>query len=83
MTDEGKLRDAAADLISALQWLVDDLTDAEEDRNPETGDEYDSVANVRSVLAKARIIHGFGAGAVGVSSCFHQAGAVCIKRLRQ
>jgi hypothetical protein len=44
----------APELLAALQWLVDDLTDAEEDRNPETGDEYDSVANARAVLAKAR-----------------------------
>jgi hypothetical protein len=43
-----------AELHSALQWIVDDLTDAEEDRNPETGDEYDSVAHARAAIAKAK-----------------------------
>jgi hypothetical protein len=47
-------RGAVAKLLSALQWLVDDLTDAEEDRNPETGDEYDSVTNARAVIAQAK-----------------------------
>ena len=52
-----RLRKAAPQLLSALQWLVDDLTDAEEDRNPETGDEYDSVAHARAALARATTNH--------------------------
>jgi hypothetical protein len=54
LDDAARVRAAAAELLAALQWLVDDLTDAEEDRNPETGEEYDSVANARTALAKVR-----------------------------
>ena len=42
------------DLVAALTWLLDDLTDAGEDHNPETGTIYDSVANARTALAKAK-----------------------------
>ena len=41
---------AMPDLLGALQSLVDDLTDADEDHNPETGTVYSSVANAREVL---------------------------------
>src|SRR5262245_39327421 len=37
-------------LVGAARWLLDDLGDAEEDRNPETGEEYDSVRNLRQLL---------------------------------
>jgi hypothetical protein len=47
-------RRAAPDLLAALTWLVDDLTDAEEDRNPETGEEYDSVSFARTAIAQAK-----------------------------
>lgn len=40
------------ELRSALQWLLDDLTDAGEDANPETGDVYDSVQSAREILVK-------------------------------
>jgi hypothetical protein len=46
-------RHETQNLIAALTWLLDDLSDAGEDRNPETGDEYDSVANARAAIAKA------------------------------
>jgi hypothetical protein len=39
---------------SALTWLLDDLSDAEEDRHPETGEEYDSVAFARAALAATK-----------------------------
>ena len=45
---------AAPDLRDALQRLVDDLTDADEDHNVETGEVYSSVANARDVLAETR-----------------------------
>lgn len=45
---------AAPDLLAALQYLVDDIMDADEDRNPETGEEYDSVTVAREALAKAK-----------------------------
>jgi hypothetical protein len=38
-------------LHAALTWLLDDLTDAGQDRDPKTGVEYDSVANARAALA--------------------------------
>ncbi len=38
------------ELTGALQWMVDDETDAEQDRNPVTGDMYDSVRNARTIL---------------------------------
>lgn len=40
------------ELRSALQWLLDDMTDAGEDANPETGDVYDSVQSAREILVK-------------------------------
>ena len=43
----------APKLRAALTWLLDDLTDAGEDREPETGVEYDSVAFARATLAGA------------------------------
>jgi hypothetical protein len=39
-------------LKAALTWLLDDLTDAGQDRDPETGVEYDSVAFARAALAE-------------------------------
>lgn len=45
---------AIADAIGALSWLLDDMSDAGEDKNPETGDVYDSVANARAALAKVK-----------------------------
>jgi hypothetical protein len=47
-------RRTATDLQAALTWLLDDLTDAGEARNPETGDEYDSVAFGRAALARSK-----------------------------
>jgi hypothetical protein len=49
-----ELRQAAHELFSALQWLLDDMTDAGEDRNPETGGEYDSVSYARAIIASVR-----------------------------
>jgi hypothetical protein len=43
---------AACKVKQSLQWLVDDMTDAGEDRNPETGEVYDSVAAARKALKK-------------------------------
>jgi hypothetical protein len=45
---------AAPKLLTALNWLLDDLTDAGEDRDQETGREYDSVAYARAVVIEAR-----------------------------
>jgi hypothetical protein len=42
------------DLRAALQWLLDDLTDAGEDKDPETGETFDSVANAREVLRRTK-----------------------------
>jgi hypothetical protein len=54
-TDEANalLIAAAPELRAALQWLLDDMDDADETRNPHTSEEYDSVAHARTVLAKA------------------------------
>jgi hypothetical protein len=41
-------------LIGAMQWLLDDITDADEDKNPETGTTYDSVKNARKALKAAK-----------------------------
>ena len=46
------LLSGARELRSALQWLLDDLSDAGEDANPETGDVYDSVQSAREILVK-------------------------------
>jgi hypothetical protein len=43
-----------AKLVGALTWLLDDMTDAGEDANPETGTTYDSVAHAREALAAAQ-----------------------------
>ncbi len=51
--EEERLRKAAPNLLSALRRLLDDLADAEEDRNPMTGEEYDSVAFARAAIAEA------------------------------
>lgn len=45
-----KLADQRDALRAALVWLLDDMTDAGEDANPETGEVYDSVENARAVL---------------------------------
>lgn len=50
----GVKRSAAPELLAALVWLVDDLTDADEDRNTETGEVFDSVAKARAAIAKAK-----------------------------
>lgn len=42
------------DLRDSLESLIDDLTDAEEDRNPETGKEYQSVHHGRLILIAAQ-----------------------------
>lgn len=42
---------AARRLQGALQWVVDDLRDAGEDKNPATGQIYDSVEYAQSVLS--------------------------------
>lgn len=49
----GRFGVVTADLVAALTWLLDDMADAGEDCNPETGDVYDSVQLAREVLAKA------------------------------
>jgi hypothetical protein len=41
----------APTLRAALTWLLDDFTDAGQDRDPVTGVEYDSVAYARAALA--------------------------------
>jgi hypothetical protein len=41
-------------MIEALQWMLDDMTDTGEDKNPETGDVYDSVAKAQTALAEAK-----------------------------
>jgi hypothetical protein len=46
-------RPPASRLRAALTWLLDDITDAGEDRDPETDVEYDSVAFARAALAGA------------------------------
>ncbi len=45
---------AAPDLRAALTWLLDDIADAGEDRDPETGVEYDSVTFARAALARSQ-----------------------------
>lgn len=40
-------------LIAALTWLLDDLTDAGEDKS-ESGETFDSVAAARTALANAK-----------------------------
>jgi hypothetical protein len=45
-------------LYGALRWLIDDMSDAGEHRNPETGEIYDSCAYAYTVLAAAEHRHG-------------------------
>ena len=40
------------ELVGALRWLLDDLSDAGEDKNPETGETYDSVQYAVKALAR-------------------------------
>jgi hypothetical protein len=49
-----KLKQTNEALIGALTWLLDDLTDAGEAYNPETGEEYDSCKWARETLEKAK-----------------------------
>jgi hypothetical protein len=46
------LTEREQELITALRWLLDDLVDAEEDRNPETGEEYVSVKNAADLIKR-------------------------------
>lgn len=46
-------QDVVGHLLRALHWLVEDLTDAGEDANPETGEVYASVQNARDTLILA------------------------------
>lgn len=41
-------------LTRALEWLLDDLADSGEDRNPDTGEFYDSVENALKALGAVR-----------------------------
>jgi hypothetical protein len=43
----------ARQLAGALQWLLDDLVDASDDKNPETGETFVSVAYAQDVLQGA------------------------------
>lgn len=40
------------ELYAGLRRLVDDMTDAGEDKDPETGEEFDSVTEARAVLSR-------------------------------
>lgn len=40
------------ELMSAVRWLIDDIADAGEDHNVETGVEYDSNKFARETLEK-------------------------------
>jgi hypothetical protein len=48
--------DATRDVLAALTWLLDDLSDAGQARNPESGETYDSVAFALAAKAKATTI---------------------------
>jgi hypothetical protein len=41
-------------LRAALTWLLDDIADSGEDRDPDTGVEYDSIAFARAALARSQ-----------------------------
>lgn len=49
-----KSEDVINDLTGALQWLLDDLADAGEDRSPGAGEYYDSVAHAHEALARGK-----------------------------
>ena len=42
-------------LVGAARWAVDDAADTEQDRNPETGEEYDSNKALREALEAAEL----------------------------
>lgn len=44
---------AAPEMLAALRWLLDDITDAGENRQEGCDEEYDSVANARAIVAAA------------------------------
>ena len=47
------MRTKYEELVSALQWLLDDMTDAGENKARDSDLEYDSVAAARETLEKA------------------------------
>lgn len=49
--------DPVKDMASALQWLLDDMTDAEQHKDPNGDVEFDSVANARAKLMAWRDSH--------------------------
>jgi hypothetical protein len=57
----GTDRENAYRLYAALRQLVDDLADAEQDRDPETGEEYDSCRHAQDVLWSVRGVYGSSA----------------------
>lgn len=48
--DMNERAEAAENCVEALRWLLDDMADAGEDCNPETSEEYGSVASARLAL---------------------------------
>lgn len=54
-----RLAEETPKLIAALTWLLDDLTDAGEDKS-ESGETFDSVAAARTALANAKAAHAVG-----------------------
>jgi hypothetical protein len=55
---KGTDRENARRLYAALRQLVNDLVDAEDDRNPESGEEYDSCRHAQDVLLDLRDVYG-------------------------
>ena len=49
-----RLIKAAPDLLAALEQLMADLQDTEDDRNPETGEEYSACVAARAAIEKAK-----------------------------
>src|ERR1700728_800168 len=49
-------RRIAEQMQAALTGLLDDLSEVGEDRHPETGEEYASVAFARAVLATTKVV---------------------------
>jgi hypothetical protein len=47
------MTDRESQLIAALRWLLDDLTDAGENKREDSDEEYDSVAYAREVCERA------------------------------